>query len=454
VAREYLAPDHRIAQLLLGTTVGQEITLPDHTNAKIGWIKPKTLHALHTILDSFENTFPDAEGFERVRIDTKKPDFEPILARVRERHDAIESMARSYDAGHLPLALVARALGSDPVETMLGLAENGHAIRVCEGTHQEREAAFAAIRSNGARGCVIDPLTLHVVRRLKLEKAITAVCGPIGLTARAPLRVQQKIHEAEERIDQPDMSIAYRNGQYYRMEVTPEEKRVALDLLREDRTWLEQVATILPADGTEDLGPEWKAITERFGRSFLDEARAAQSSGRLLLCDDHMLRVMAQIEFKVPATWLQPVLMRARDGGAMTAAEYIRALVTFADNKMSFISIDGTLLAETLAGAKGHHAPSDFVKLASLLGGAKADLPSHINAALRCIQVSWHDSRLSSTVRQAVVGDLLNNLIRERPVDHVSIILATFEDFGRMQLRDMAFKQYLTDWMRGHFIVL
>ncbi len=454
IAREYLAPDHRIAELLLGAEVGCEITLPDHTKAKITWIKPKALHALHIILETFENTFPDTAGFESVRVDPKKPDFEPVFARVRQRHDAIDRVIKIYESGHVPLALVARSLGSDRVETMLGMARSGHTIKVCEGTHEEREAAFAAIAKNEARGCVVDPVTLHVIRRLNLERAVEAVCGPIGVTAGTPLRIQQKIHDVEARIDEPDMSISWRDGHYFRTEVTPDEKREALEIFKADRAFLEESAAILPAEGTQDLQPDWKAITERFGRSFLDEPRAAQSSGRLLLCDDHMLRVMAQVEFGVPATWLQPVLMRVRDTGAVTSEEYRRALVAIADTRMSFVSIDGNILTQTLKGVIGHALPSDFVKLAQLLGGAKADLASHTNAALRCIKPTWPNESLSFTLRQAVVGELLNNLIKERPLEHVALILRTFEDFGSSDLRDMSFIGYLKDWVRGHFIPL
>lgn len=454
LTHEYLSPSQKMAQAILGAAVDQEITLPDQSKAKIAWIKPKVLHALHTILETFENLFPEVEGFESVRIETTNPDFEPVFKRVRQRHDAIESVTRLYDSGNLPLALVARSLGSDPVETMLGMIGSGHTIRVCEGNHQEREAAFGAINANEGKGCVIDPITLHIVRRLGLADAVAAVCGPIGITARTATRMQQKIYEIEERLDESDMSLSWRDGQIYRTEVTPDEKRAAYEIMKEDRAWLEQTTTVLPAEGSQDLGPEWKAITERFGRSFLDELRAAQSSGRLLVCDDYMLRMMGRIEFGVTTTWLQPVLMRALAKKVLTQRDYIRALVAFADSRMSFISLDGALLAQTLAGVNGTALPSDFVKLASLLGGAKADLPSHVNAALRCIRHAWNDRRLPDTLRQAVVGQLLENMIRERTKDHVAAILNRFDDFGRRVLRDDSFRQYLRDWMRGHFIVL
>jgi tetratricopeptide (TPR) repeat protein len=452
---DYLAPAHKVSALLVGKSVGDEIVLPDATVAKIVWIKPKVLHALHAITENFQILFPEAEGFERVRIKTGSPGgLEPMLQRVRERHDAIESVARLYDNGTLPLALVGRALGADPVDTFLGLIEGGRNIKVCEGTHAEREAALAAITSNNRKGCVVDPITFHIMRRIGIEDAVAAVCGPIAVTDRTPLRIQQKIYELEQRLDENDMSVFWRDGQYYRDEVTPDRKRAALDVLRGDRNWLAANATVLPAQGRKDLGLEWREITGRFGRQFLDEFRAAQSSGRLVICEDFLLRALCQREFGVAATWLQPVLMRALDEGKMTRKAYIRALAGFIDSRMGFISISGIILGQIVTGTQGHALPPEFVKLASQLGGKTADIGSHLKAAFDAIGTTWPDNDLSWTVRQAVVGMLLENMIRERPADHVTVIVSTFYRFGRDVIDDPRFRQYLLNWLRGHFIDL
>jgi tetratricopeptide (TPR) repeat protein len=88
-ANTFLSQDHPIAKALLGKAPGDCFELPDHTTAEIVWIKPKELHALHVVLDEFNNVFPDAEGLEKVRVDTSSPDgLRPMLDRVRERHDA------------------------------------------------------------------------------------------------------------------------------------------------------------------------------------------------------------------------------------------------------------------------------------------------------------------------------------------------------------------------------
>jgi hypothetical protein len=58
----HLPPDHGLAKLLLGHPVGDEIELPDHSKATIVWIKPKELHALHVVLEEFNNHFAGGGG--------------------------------------------------------------------------------------------------------------------------------------------------------------------------------------------------------------------------------------------------------------------------------------------------------------------------------------------------------------------------------------------------------
>jgi hypothetical protein len=143
------------------------------------------------------------------------------------------------------------------------------------------------------------------------------------------------------------MSLSYRDGQYYRMEVTPEEKRKALTLAEEDRSWVAKNTTVVPAEGKVDPSASWRPLIEQFGTSFLDELRAAQGSGRLLLCEDLLLRQMAFLDFRVPGTWLQPVLMRALSMKVITEDEYRNAVVQLIEAGLEFISVSPDLLVSS-----------------------------------------------------------------------------------------------------------
>jgi tetratricopeptide (TPR) repeat protein len=448
----HVSPDHGLAKLLLGHAVGDKIELPDHSKATVAWIKPKELHALHVVLEEFNNHFPEAEGLEKVRIDESKSDsLKPMLERVRMRHDAVQNVADTYDKGTLPLALMARLVGTDPVSAFLGLINSGHKIHVCEGTKFEREGAFKTIQDHGAKGCLVDAVTLHLIRRLNLEKVVETICGPVGIVEHTAVRIQGGVHQLQDGIDKPQMSIFYRDGQYYRDEVTTERKKEALTVMEADQQWLAQHAQVIPATGSKDPSANWRMVEEKFGSHFLDEIRAAEGSGRILLTEDYILRTLARTEFGVPGVWLQPVLMKAVGTKRLTEEEYLRAVLGLIDANEEFISINPAVLYRSLRGASGHALPPDFRKLANRLGGPKADV-SHIRVALEAVELSWRDFSLTATVQQAMLGELLQNLIKGRTLEETRAIIAGVVAVAEREMSDLRVVPYVQDWLRGHFI--
>jgi hypothetical protein len=448
---DYLPPDHKVAGNLTGKGVGAEVLFPDNTKGTIEWIKPKVLHELHETLDNFQTRFPEARGLERFLIRLGPDGLAPVFDRVRDRHDATEQVASLYDAGNLPIAAASKMLGLDPVETFVGFMSTVHRIHVCAGTHEERQLALSSIRENGRKGCVIDAITLHIIRRLGLADVVGSICGPIGITDATALAIRQEIHKLKERIDEPEMSLSWRGGEYFREEISPDQKRQALAALEEDDEWIARHAEILPAQGTKDPSAQVRALLDVAGSNFVDDILAAEGSGRIFFSEDQALRAVAAVDFSVASTWLQPVLMRGVDKGHMSRQQYAEALTVLVDSKLEFISLDGETLLETLRGAQSHSLPAAFSKLASRLGGKKADMPSHIGVAVRTIQATWHDERLSSTVRQAVVGTLLYELSKGRPLSEFVGLLRGFAELGR-RLSDPRFMDYLEAWVRGHFI--
>jgi tetratricopeptide (TPR) repeat protein len=447
----YLPPDHLLATRLLGKEPGDRIELPDGTAAEVAWIKPKVLHALHDVMENFNNWHPEATGLERIKVEPgKEGGLEPMLERLRDRHDAVEQVGALYDAGALPIAIVGKNLGCDAVEAMVGLADTGHRIRSCDGNHLERNTALATINANAAKGCVVDYLTLHVIRRLKLEAVVSAVCGPMKIVDATRLTLQRKIFELGERIDESDMSISWRDGQYWRQETSPEQKREHIKLLEADHAWLDANTQIIPAEGNKDPSPEFAPLIDRFGSGFFDEIRAAEGAGLLLLSEDFLLRMLAMHEFRVQGTWLQPILMSALDRQMMTLDEYRAAILSFIDSKFEFISVGTPLVVSSVHGTRGHALPKEFETIASRLGGEKADIASHVRVAYESATQIWGDESLSETVRQGAVGRLLERVIDERSPLEARLVLESW--LNTESERPGGMHRYMTGWLRGHFI--
>jgi hypothetical protein len=116
-----------------------------------------------------------------------------------------------------------------------------------------------------------------------------------------------------------------------------------------------------------------------------------------------------------------------------------------------FVTLDSELMSLAALQSDGHTLSEVFVTMATRLGGEKADSLSHLSVALQTIAATWRDRSLSWTVRQAVVGKLLENLIKGKSRDQVNAIVSRFETLGRT-IHDPEFQNYLVAWLRGHFI--
>jgi hypothetical protein len=167
-----------------------------------------------------------------------------------------------------------------------------------------------------------------------------------------------------------------------------------------------------------------------------------------------MLRSIAQSEFSVPSTWLQPVLMRAADTGALSPDAYRKAIVAMIDAGFSFISIDAKLLKDSVADLRKIALPEEFIKLASRLGGKDADMRSHLNVVFNAIRLTWNEKAIPETARRAILGTFLTNLLKERPIDQLRTLIRACIQFGDMGLGDANFADYIARWLQGHFIDL
>jgi hypothetical protein len=177
--------------------------------------------------------------------------------------------------------------------------------------------------------------------------------------------------------------------------------------------------------------------------------RAAEASGRLFVCEDHLLRNMAQLKFDVRGTWLQPILMVALAKRKITAEAYLQAVLGFIHFRLGFISIDSGLLVAAALKAEGHALPVEFTTLASRIGGKGADLMSHVSVSIKAAGSIWINDTLSPVLRCAVVGALLERFAVDQSLEHFRwVIIQFYQACG--DLRE--FRAYIRDWLRGHFI--
>lgn len=443
-----IPPNHPIAKKVLGLRKGDSFTIEETIDPSENWhiksIKHKYLDSLHKCMERFNRQFPSFQGFQKMVFDPKSP--ETILAPIKARHDALQAMFVQFEQSPVPILIFAETLGIDVINAWHGIIETMRKFRVCMGTIEERDLASNAITHNFKAGCVTDALTLYIIRRLGLEDTIEEMCGPIGMTESSVDVFRQRKEDIEFHGGKPFMVMSFQNGQYFREEITAEKLRGALDEVLNDLNWIEKNCDILPAESDLGVSPSFRDISKRFGSDFFDSILAADGSHRILLCEDLLYRLLANQDRKLPATWLQPVLMMARDKNIIPPEKYDDAIYYMLDCGFEFISIDaGSLLRaaklDTDDGGKR------FKKTAGALGGPSADMKSHISVAASFLREIWkeYDPPLRS---KAQTGDVLECLLRGRGEDFqvIARILNLKVDSPKG-----TFKKYLLAWIEGHF---
>lgn len=450
LADEAIAPAHPFAVAATGLKEGDHFSVNEEEWV-ITSVKHKFLHLLHSKMERFERHFPDHRGLQRFTLkkdEEGKDSFEPMLQKIKEKHDSSEEILNRYMEFPLPLEIFAEYLGADVIEAWYGLALTGRKFKVCNGSFPERGEARKCIEENGNAGCVVDALTLHIIRALGIEEAIAAVCGPISMTESSIDTFRLRREQVQSHGSQPFMTIYWRDGHYFREETTREQLEQTLAKINNGLDWIDQNITILPAESSEPIPDEARRIRDALSYSFLDPILAAQGAGKLLLCEDQSYRQFGRVEFKIRASWLQPVLMAALEQDAISQEKYCEAICNLFDAGHSFTSVDTNILSYALS-----QGEDKFEKIAKALFGESAEISSHLKVMLAFLHNIW-SGRWPSLQEQKATSILLRRIFFGEWKNN--IMDATVEDIGSLILRhfnNRRFADYFVNWLKGHFLL-
>jgi len=244
-------------------------------------------------------------------------------------------------------------------------------------------------------------------------------------------------------------TLLWKNGYCYRHEPTQEEWGQALHVREADLAWIDAHTTILPAEGPTDPPEELRRVNQAIGNNFIDDMLAAHGSDRLLLCQDQAYRALATQSLGLRASWLQPVLMVARDDGLLSRAEYDHAILSLIDFGDQVISIDSEVLVA--ATRQEEESPLGFDRVVSLLGGNRAEMLSHILVAVDFLGsiCSEHRPELSTSKQTSLI---LENLIKRR-TEWRGVIAILRRIYRERIGLDRELDKSILGWLNGHFLV-
>jgi len=440
-------PDHSLAAMVKGKRAGDTFTIPKAVGEPEEWrvaeVRSKYLHLHLVISEEYEQRFPGKPGLTRFVMQDGNVDA--ALQVVKETSEAQRRMALLHREG-MPLAALARRLGGDPVGFAWYLRSLGEEICTCIGTAAERAEAFRIVGASRGKGVVLDPYTAWVTAELDLFPVLKEWFGMV-YTPASTLRMADRMKaNLQENYGSSQMTMGWRDGQFYRDDITPERvagQIAAVEAVKEKIEAGCQIETVLLPD---DLGPEVRQTLDIFGSRFLDAAFLAKEKDCALLSDDLNYRVFAWYATRAEGVWLQAVLYRMNEGGHLGRASYAKAVIGLAGRRHGFITFDADLLREVLRQAGSELW--EFRALSHYIGSRDADLRSHIAVAGNFIDGLWIGADHPGPKERQAVSILLDNLLRNYRTEWGRLVaMLLYGLSGNKQATS-----FVLDWVKGHFL--
>ena len=419
-------PDSDFAKACLGKAVGEIFTIStqfEDLEFEVLWIKPKALDLLHRSLEEFNQRFPLNSGMQRMSIDTggENPleDMERITKAANDRDQAVLD---NYAKNALPFSFVAKALGKDPIDGWAGLPSVGIQPRVCIGSLEERNAAITSIQAREVNGCVLDPITAALASDFHLWKTVSQVCGQIHVTQSTLEVFAKREIEAQNNIDRQTGIASWQNGHLAFIEITPEQNRSFYEEKSRQREDILAHCRIASAVPKTDLAGQNLEISEMLGSAAMDSILAADGGDLLFLSEDQGLRQWAGLTLEVGVSWLQPVMLIAKDRELISTEDYTKFIVDCLKRGFTYISMDPQTLF-TQAKADGYEKHSTIKQMLEVVGGKNADLLNNMGVAATFLDLVMRDTK-SVNLRNRYASMVLDTFSASRPDKKLEVVKA------------------------------
>lgn len=390
------APGSEFAKACLGKAVGEGFSISTqfaNLEFEVLWVKPRALDLLHRSLEEFNQRFPLNSGMQRLSIDFESENPLADMERVtKAASDRDQSVLDNYAKNALPFCFVAKALGKDPIDGWAGLPGVGIQPRVCIGSLDERNAAIAAIQLRKASGCVVDPITAALASDFHLWKTISEICGPVHVTQSTLEVFAKREIEAKNNIDRQTGMTSWQDGRLTIIEITPEQNRAFYEEKKRQREDVLAHCGIASAVPQSDLVGQNQEISEMLGSAARDTILAADGGGFLLLSEDQGFRQWANAALNVGTSWLQPVILLAKDRGLVSIEDYTKFIVDCLNRGFTYVSMDSLTLF-TQAKADSFDELGTVKRMLEVVGGKNADLENNMGVAALFTDLVLQDTR-------------------------------------------------------------
>ena len=437
----------------LGLKSGDEFTYINPTTGLsdtwiVSEVKPRWLQAFDHMSMNFSQRFPEARGFASVPM--PEGDIEPVLELVRlkseKSHRTANELANLYLFNNFPLAIIAGYMPGGSIALAEHLVSNGEGLRVCIGSNDETNEALELIKTNDHSGAVLDALTAWYAAYLGVLSVLENQLGPLVIPATDFNYLQSMLNDSIGVVDKEMMSITYRDGNYYRHIITPEDHAIQREIMKSRIEAIKEICdveSVVIPDNLSDVGKQF--MEPPFSEAVSPAIITGQD--RLLICDDMAMRQLARSVFDTKSVWLQVVLWSALRDGTMTLDHYSDALVKLTHNRHGFVQVSAPVLLSVFVRDKTNDL-IDIQALCNYLGGENAEPTSNILVATQFINTLWincpTDENKVRTATQIMLRALLTKDSKKQ--DQYVTGLAT--------LLNQQPKEYLLKWCHENGVTI
>lgn len=408
---ERVDPSNTFLSHALGKKVGDKFEYTNVFNATEIWtiseIKPRWLRAFHYLSDTFNQRYPENKDFTSISV--TKDDVPKILSIVRQYSEEKYVQAAPYLKCETPMAFIAgNSVGGTIAfaDYLFSIEEN---VQAAFGTKDEQSKAYSWIKKNERSGAVIDALTAWRAAQFRILPILKKCLGPLVIPANEMATIRSMAGSEIAGRSRESVSVYYHQGEYVRHSITPEQKTERLDAMRGLIAEIEEECRIDPVVIPDELPDLVEQILSVPAGSYFTCSILA-GEGKLLLCEDVIMRQWARELLNVKGIWLQAVLSYALENDILTRHSYSDVLVQLARVRHFHISIAVDDLISVFERDKGADL-MQFEILCTALRSKLADRASHIDVAVEFINRIWSDDRYHGEQLTKPTSMVLNALL-------------------------------------------
>lgn len=403
IERQEIAWDGDLAKQLTGVRIGDRIELSnlgrDASYFTVTGLMDKYLHAHFRSLNDFRSLFPSDKTLGQFTFDPDAPmeSLRPLLDDVRDRRTRGETLQQHYMSGALPVAVLGQLTGTSAFDVWEGIRASRDLIfMTAVGTVEESVGGVE--RAAAAKSAVVDPVTLYGLARLGIVGNVIAGFDEVGLVQGTLDLLRTHYEDCVEAARNGGGSLQAVGEGFALLESTEADQKARIDEAAEILAFAETLP-IYPSEAIQPIAEAAQAIFMSLPPAYVDTVFAAQVPGRVLLCDDRAMRLLAETAGLITAVWSQAAVAASAQAGRLTTPQIIQATLAFIHAKSVFTMVPAWLVGAIIDQADWSVTNADVGTIIDHTTGAGNDPESLYNLWSVVLVYGWFNAD-RSTLRE------------------------------------------------------